>query len=185
MAKRKTKQTRRRTSPSSSPISPPLPFESEKSPKSSILNRTNDRSKTSTKKKITIDSLSPNVKVSSIADLKNLASSRLDDLKRNLIDRSHSEILKDLEASLSRLHKRIKIQTQASQKLMDDAEKDYTNVSKRITENQEAMKASYAEFMADAQATSSRMLKTSIPEVSKSLEKAVDALHSRYGVRSG
>lgn len=38
-----------------------------------------------------------------------MASSRFDDLKRNLIDRSHSEILKDLEASHSRLNKRLKV----------------------------------------------------------------------------
>ena len=46
--------------------------------------------------------------LSSIADLKSMASSGVDDLKRH-IDRSHSEILKDLEASQSRLHKRFKV----------------------------------------------------------------------------
>lgn len=46
--------------------------------------------------------------LSSISDLKDLASSRLDHLKRH-IDHSHSEILKDLDASQSRLHKRFKV----------------------------------------------------------------------------
>ncbi|KAI7994963.1 hypothetical protein LOK49_LG11G01942 [Camellia lanceoleosa] len=42
--------------------------------------------------------------LSTISDLKELASSRLDSIKRQL-DRSHSEILKDMDASQSRLHK--------------------------------------------------------------------------------
>ncbi|CAL5429349.1 unnamed protein product [Camellia sinensis] len=46
--------------------------------------------------------------LSTISDLKELASSRLDSIKRQL-DRSHSEILKDMEASQSRLHKRFKL----------------------------------------------------------------------------
>ena len=49
---------------------------------------------------------------SNISDLRNLASSGVDDLKRR-IDRSHSEILKDLEASNSRLHKRFKVSSLA------------------------------------------------------------------------
>ncbi|XP_071721846.1 uncharacterized protein [Rutidosis leptorrhynchoides] len=204
MAKKRANQTtsRSKTSPLSplpSPISS-LPFEDDKSPapKSTILNKTTSRSKTSNKKApiratAQLDSSplntssfhrSGNVNVSSVSDLKNLASSQLDDMKRNLIDRSHLEILKELESSVSRLHKRFKIQTQTSQQLMDEAEKDYAKLSERISESQEAMKASYAEFMTDAQASTSRLLKTSIPELSKSLEKAVDALQSRYGVRS-
>lgn len=46
--------------------------------------------------------------LTSITELKDLASSTLDDLKRHL-DRSNSEILKDFEASHSRLHKRFKV----------------------------------------------------------------------------
>jgi hypothetical protein len=46
--------------------------------------------------------------LSSVSDLKDLASSRLDDLKRH-IDRSHAEILKELDSSQSRLHKRFKV----------------------------------------------------------------------------
>ena len=44
----------------------------------------------------------------SIADLKDMASSRVDDLKRH-IDRSHAVIIKELDASYSRLHKRFKV----------------------------------------------------------------------------
>ncbi|XVE65400.1 hypothetical protein DITRI_Ditri07aG0177500 [Diplodiscus trichospermus] len=94
--------------------------------------------------------------LATISDLKEFASSRLDDIKRSLIDLSHSEILKDLEASHSRLHKRFKIQTQACQQVMDEAEKEYKKISEKIDGSHEAMKATYAEFMADVQATGSR-----------------------------
>lgn len=51
----------------------------------------------------------PSVKsLSTISDLKELASSRLDSIKRQL-DHSQSEIVKDIEASQSRLHKRLKV----------------------------------------------------------------------------
>jgi len=121
--------------------------------------------------------------LSTIADLKEMASSRLDSIKSQL-DRSHSEIIKDLEASHSRLHKRFKIQTQACQQVADEAEKEYKKISERMTETREAMKASYLEFMAEAQASASRVCKTSIPELSHSFEKALDVLRNRYGISS-
>ncbi|KAL7182342.1 hypothetical protein ACSBR1_041111 [Camellia fascicularis] len=121
--------------------------------------------------------------LSTISDLKELASSRLDSIKRQL-DRSHSEILKDMEASQSRLHKRFKIQTQACQQVTDEAEKEYKKMSERISESREAMKASYLGFLAEAQASASRACKTSIPELSQSFEKALDVLRSRYGISS-
>ncbi|KAK8657939.1 hypothetical protein V6N13_036156 [Hibiscus sabdariffa] len=70
-------------------------------------------------------------------EFRNSQSSRLEDIKRNLIDRSQSEILK--------------IQTQACQQVVEEADK-------KIDGSHEAMKVSYAEFMADAQATASREL---------------------------
>ncbi|KAB1216286.1 hypothetical protein CJ030_MR4G026704 [Morella rubra] len=121
--------------------------------------------------------------LSSISDLKDLASSRLDHLKRH-IDHSHSEILKDLDASQSRLHKRFKLQTQGCQQVIDEAEKEYKKMLERISESREAMKASYAEFIADAQVSASRACKTSITELSQSCEKAIDGLRSRFGIPS-
>ncbi|KAG8497198.1 hypothetical protein CXB51_008569 [Gossypium anomalum] len=41
--------------------------------------------------------------LTTISNLKEFVSSRLEDIKRNLINRSHSKILKDLDASHSRL----------------------------------------------------------------------------------
>ncbi|KAK7407059.1 hypothetical protein VNO78_08699 [Psophocarpus tetragonolobus] len=120
---------------------------------------------------------------SSISDLRNFASSGVDDLKRR-IDRSHSEILKDLEASHSRLHKRFKMQTQAYQQVIDEADKEYKKVSQRLTKSRDAMKASYEEFVAEAQTSASRACKTSMVELSQSFEKAIDSLRNRYGISS-
>ncbi|XP_073284951.1 uncharacterized protein [Primulina huaijiensis] len=94
--------------------------------------------------------------VSTISDLKKMATSNLNCIKRKL-EMSHSEILKDIEASQSRLRKRYKQrQTQACQQVMDEAEKEYEKISERIKDGQEAMMASYAEFIAEAQTTASR-----------------------------
>ncbi|WOG90013.1 hypothetical protein DCAR_0209254 [Daucus carota subsp. sativus] len=118
--------------------------------------------------------------MNSIADLKALASSQLDAVKRQF-ERSHSDFLKDVEAFHSRLHKRLKIQTQGCQQAMDEAEKEYRKITEKISESQDAMKASYMEFIAEAQASASRVCKTSIPELAQSLEKSVESLRSRYG----
>ncbi|PIN24758.1 hypothetical protein CDL12_02503 [Handroanthus impetiginosus] len=126
---------------------------------------------------------SPLKNVNTISDLKDLASSNLDSIKRQL-ERSYSAILKDTEASQCRLQKRFKIQTQACQQVMDEAEKEYKKMSDRINEGQEAMKASYAEFIAEAQATASRLCKTSIPELAKASEKGINSLRNRFGISS-
>uniref|UniRef100_A0A7N0UWP4 Uncharacterized protein n=1 Tax=Kalanchoe fedtschenkoi TaxID=63787 RepID=A0A7N0UWP4_KALFE len=67
---------------------------------------------------------------------------------------------------------------------MDETEKDYKNMSERITETQDAMKASYAEFKAEALASAYCVCKTSIPELSQPLKKVTDGLQSRYGITS-
>ncbi|XP_052170947.1 uncharacterized protein LOC127787117 isoform X1 [Diospyros lotus] len=141
--------------------------------------------------------------LSSISDLKAMASSRLESVKRYL-ERSHSEILKDIDSSQSRLHKRVKaslslsllvqsrtlkqnfshIQMQACQQIMDESDKEYKKTAERISQTMEAIKAAYLEIMAEAQAKGSRACKTSIPELSRSFEKALDILKSRYGIQS-
>ncbi|GLT91304.1 hypothetical protein SLE2022_091980 [Rubroshorea leprosula] len=165
-----------------------VPEEDEAPPKSTVLNKKKRTATTGYSASAVLFDLqtsppnSQNQKtLSSTSELRDFVSSRLEDVKRNLIDRSHSEILKDLEASHSRLHKRYKIQTQACQQVMDEAEKEYKKMSERIANSREAMKASYEEFVADAQATASRACKTSISELSKSFEKAIDDLRSRFG----
>ncbi|XP_012075078.1 uncharacterized protein LOC105636423 isoform X2 [Jatropha curcas] len=114
--------------------------------------------------------------IASISDLKDMSSSRLHHVKSNLIDHSHSEILKDLEAFHSRLHKRFKV--------MDEAENDFKEMSEQINESCEAMKESYEELLADARATSSRLCKTTIPELARSCDKAIGNLQSRFGIPS-
>ncbi|XP_022159662.1 uncharacterized protein LOC111026007 [Momordica charantia] len=121
--------------------------------------------------------------LSTISDLKDFASSLLVDLKRH-IDHSHSQIVKDLDSSNSRLQKRFKIQSQTCQQMMDEAEKEYKKMSRRICESQEAMKASYEEFLAHEQESASRACKTSVTELSQSFERSMDALRSRFGIPS-
>ncbi|XVF52248.1 hypothetical protein PTKIN_Ptkin05aG0003800 [Pterospermum kingtungense] len=174
------------------PMASPVSEENDSPPKSSIFNKrkrniniANASHSNSASALFNLQSSPPNHKnLATISDLKEFASSRLEDIKRSLIDRSHSEILKDLEASHSRLHKRFKIQTQACQQVMDEAEKEYKKISGKIDGSHEEMKATYAEFMADAQATASRVCKTSIAELSKSLEKGIDNLRNQFGIPS-
>ncbi|KAL4347438.1 hypothetical protein GQ457_17G019650 [Hibiscus cannabinus] len=155
---------RRSTRRSPLPMSSPAPEENQSPPKSTIFNKrkrnigANASHSNPASAYFNLHSSLPNntKTLTTISDLKEFASSRLEDMKRNLIDRSHSEILKDLNASHSRLHKRFKIQTQACQQVMDEAEKEYKKITEKIDSSHEAMKASYAEFMADAQATASR-----------------------------
>ncbi|XP_039012599.1 uncharacterized protein LOC120141901 [Hibiscus syriacus] len=139
----------------------PAPEKNQSPPKPIIFNKrkrniTNASHSKSASAFLNLQSSLPNNKtLTSISDLKEFASSQLEDMKRNLIDRSHSEILMDFDASQSRLHKRFKIQTQACQQVMEEAEKEYKKISEKIDSSHEAMKASYAEFMADTQATAS------------------------------
>ncbi|OMO87870.1 hypothetical protein CCACVL1_08711 [Corchorus capsularis] len=167
----------------------PATEEIDSPPKSVIFNKRKTNASNSKSASARFDfnlqSSPPNHKtLATISDLKEFSSSRLEDIKRSLIDRSHSEILKDLEASQSRLHKRFKMETQACQQVMVEAEKEYKKMSGRIDDCQEAMKATYAEFIADAQATASRVCKTSIPELSKSFEKRLDNIRSQFGLPS-
>uniref|UniRef100_A0A803MCZ4 Uncharacterized protein n=1 Tax=Chenopodium quinoa TaxID=63459 RepID=A0A803MCZ4_CHEQI len=119
--------------------------------------------------------------LSSISELKEMVSSQLDSIKRQA-DRSHSDIIKEVESTNSRLHKRLKIQAQACQQLMDETDKEFKKMSERIAESCDAMKSSYAEFMGDAQTTATRVCKTTIPEKADFYEKAINSLRNRHGI---
>ncbi|KAG8634055.1 hypothetical protein MANES_17G008100v8 [Manihot esculenta] len=153
---------------------------SSTTPKSIILENRNSKKKPTT---TSVLRSKPQNSLASISDLKDLASSRFQHLKSDLIDHSHSEIIKDLEAFQSRLHKRFKMQSQICQQVMDEADKDFKKMSKDINESCEAMKESYEELIADAQATAT-LCKTSIPELLKSHEKAIGIIRSRFGIPS-
>ncbi|KVH95567.1 uncharacterized protein LOC112528578 [Cynara cardunculus var. scolymus] len=120
---------------------------------------------------------------STLADLKEMTSSNVDSIKRHL-DFSHSAILKDVEASHSRLHKRYKIQNQTCQQTMNEAEKEFKKMNDRIKETHDAMQASYMELIAESQASTNRVCKTTIPELLQSVDRAIDALRNRYGIAS-
>lgn len=118
--RRKMKKRAKVNGKSSSSASPESPNRSPKSNKIASASAPKQKSNYKYKKPMASALLSPsppprapmnfgNKTLSNISDLKEMAFSRLDDQKRNLIERSHSEILKDLEASHSRLHKRFKV----------------------------------------------------------------------------
>uniref|UniRef100_A0A803L6A3 Uncharacterized protein n=2 Tax=Chenopodium quinoa TaxID=63459 RepID=A0A803L6A3_CHEQI len=119
--------------------------------------------------------------LSSISELKEMVSSQLDSIKRQA-DRSHSDIIKEVESTNSRLHKRLKIQAQACQQLMDETDKEFKKMSERITESCDVMKTSYNEFIGDAQTTATRVCKTTIPEKADFYEKAINSLRNRLGI---
>ncbi|XP_030535431.2 uncharacterized protein LOC115744408 [Rhodamnia argentea] len=119
--------------------------------------------------------------LTSIGDLKDFASSQLDDLKRRL-NRSHSGISKEVEASHSHLHKRSKMHAQAIQQVTDEVDKEYKKICGQMYESRKAMKVTFAEVMEDAQTSTSHVCKTSIPELSQSFDKAIDVLRNHLGV---
>ncbi|PPS08099.1 hypothetical protein GOBAR_AA12545 [Gossypium barbadense] len=86
-----------------------------------------------------------------IFNLKEFASSRLEDIKRNLINRSHSEILKDLDASYSHLQSASRSRHKHANKRLRKLKRNTRGYWKRLMK---AMK--YEKFMVDAQATASR-----------------------------
>ncbi|EAZ05811.1 hypothetical protein OsI_28048 [Oryza sativa Indica Group] len=124
---------------------------------------------------------SASVSVSTVADLRILAASHLDSLKRRL-DALHGDSARDLEASHSRISKRFKMQTQSCLQLADEAEKEHRKMADKISEHAEAVKASYKKFVAEVQASTSRVCKVTIPEMAKSADRAIDGLRSRYNI---
>ncbi|GAA0149980.1 hypothetical protein LIER_09018 [Lithospermum erythrorhizon] len=185
------KSTRKKSTPNllTTPPEPPPPPPSFEFDFSKFISTPNESKKSNKEKEKTNvakrDKSSPGdetgKKMSNISELKDMASSKMEFVKRHL-DRSHTEILKEFEASESRLHKRLKLQTQGCQQLMDEAEKEYKKMSDRIGEGREAMKDSYSEFITELQASSSRVFKASLPELSQSFGKAIDSLKSHYGI---
>ncbi|KAI3505585.1 hypothetical protein L1887_27718 [Cichorium endivia] len=117
----------------------------------------------------------------SIADLKKMTLSRIDSIKRQ-IDCSYSDVLKDMEVSHSRLQKRYKAENQACEQTMQEVEKDFKKMIDHMSHTHDAMEASYTNLIAEAQARATRLCKTRIPELSQSVDKAIDALRSHYGV---
>ncbi|XP_062195183.1 uncharacterized protein LOC133898483 [Phragmites australis] len=121
------------------------------------------------------------VSMSSIGDLRSLAASHLDSLKRRF-DALHGDSVRELEASHSRISKRFKMQTQGCLQLAEEADKEHKKMADKISERAEAVKTSYKKFMAEVQASTSRVCKVTVPEMAKSAERAIDGLRSRYNI---
>ncbi|CAL5010534.1 unnamed protein product [Urochloa decumbens] len=119
--------------------------------------------------------------LSTIGDLRSLAASHLDSLKRRL-EALHGDSVRDLEAAHSRLSKRVKMQTHGCLQLAEEADKEHKRVSDKITERTEVVKNSYKKFVAEVQASTSRVCKVAVPEMAKSVERAIDGLRSRYNI---
>lgn len=108
----------------------------------------------------------------SIADLKDIVSSRLKAVKEET-ERSHSAFVKDVDAFDVDLRKGLEIQRQRCEIAKDEAGKE----CKKFNE----IRASYVKLIEEAQASSSRVFDTSIPNLVKSLDNSVESLRSRYG----
>lgn len=121
------------------------------------------------------------VSMSTVADLRGLAASSLDSLKRRL-DALHGDSVRDLEASHTRISKRIKMQTQSCVQLAEEAEKEQKKMVEKISERADEMKASYKVFVAEVQSSTSRVCKVTFPEMAKSVERAIDGLRTRYNI---
>ncbi|CAN6180045.1 unnamed protein product [Urochloa humidicola] len=119
--------------------------------------------------------------VSSVGDLRSAVASQMEDLKRRL-DALHSRAHADLDASFSRVSKRVKTQNQACQQLTDEVDKEYKKMSDNIKERSEIVKAKYKQIIAEAQSSTTRVCKVTIPEMTKSVEKAIDGMRNRYNI---
>ncbi|XP_048527894.1 uncharacterized protein LOC125507321, partial [Triticum urartu] len=116
--------------------------------------------------------------VSTVGNLRSLATSSLNSLKRSL-DALHGHSARDLEASHFRISKRIKMQMQSSLEL---AEKEHRKMFEKITERAEEMKVNYKKLMTEVQLSSSRVCKVTLPEMAKSVARVIDGLRSRYNI---
>ncbi|CAN6171852.1 unnamed protein product, partial [Urochloa humidicola] len=73
-------------------------------------------------------------------------------------------------------------QNQACQQLTDEVDKEYKKMSDNIKERSEIVKAKYKQIIAEAQSSTTRVCKVTIPEMTKSVEKAIDGLRNRYNI---
>ncbi|KAI4986411.1 hypothetical protein ZWY2020_019041 [Hordeum vulgare] len=94
--------------------------------------------------------------ISTVGDLRGLAASSLDSLKRRL-DALHADNAPDLEASHSRISKCIKMHTQSCLKMAEEAEKEHKKMVDKVSLQADEMKASYKKLVTEVQSSSSRV----------------------------
>ncbi|KAI4997681.1 hypothetical protein ZWY2020_053023 [Hordeum vulgare] len=100
--------------------------------------------------------------ISTVGDLRGLAASSLDSLKRRL-DALHADNARDLEASHSRISKRIKMHTHSCLKMAEEAEKEHKKMVDKVSLQADEMKLSYKKL---------------VTEVEDELKHSSPALHS-------
>uniref|UniRef100_A0ACD5ZQM1 Uncharacterized protein n=1 Tax=Avena sativa TaxID=4498 RepID=A0ACD5ZQM1_AVESA len=74
------------------------------------------------------------------------------------------------------------MQTQSCLQLAEEAEKEHKKTAEKIFGRAEEMKASYKKFVAEVQSSTSRVCKVTIPEMAKSVDRAIDGLRTRYNI---
>ncbi|XP_044983544.1 uncharacterized protein LOC123450269 [Hordeum vulgare subsp. vulgare] len=119
--------------------------------------------------------------ISTDGDLRGLAASSLDSLKRRL-DALHADNARDLEASHSRISKRIKMHTHSCLKMAEEAEKEHKKMVDKVSLQADEMKLSYKKLVTEVQSSLSRVCKVTLPEMGKSMARALDGLRSRYNI---
>nr|XP_043630969.1 uncharacterized protein LOC122602338 [Erigeron canadensis] len=171
------------TPPSPSPIPIQSPNESPKIYKFSFAAPPNSGKKHAADLPTTKSPASMSKSLIRIPDLRNIASSHIDSLKRQ-IDCSYSDLLAEFDVPYSRLQKRYKAQNQACKESMAEAEKDFKKVIDHMSKTHGTLEVSYKELIGGAQARATHLSNTSIPELKQSVEKAIDTLRSHYGAVS-
>uniref|UniRef100_A0A0A9DCS7 Uncharacterized protein n=1 Tax=Arundo donax TaxID=35708 RepID=A0A0A9DCS7_ARUDO len=73
----------------------------------------------------------------------------------------------------------VQVQTQGCLQLADQADKEHKKMADKIAERAKTVKTSYKKFVAEVQASTSRVCKVTVPEMAKLAERAIDGLRSR------
>uniref|UniRef100_A0A8I6ZDY9 Uncharacterized protein n=1 Tax=Hordeum vulgare subsp. vulgare TaxID=112509 RepID=A0A8I6ZDY9_HORVV len=72
--------------------------------------------------------------------------------------------------------------TQSCLKMVEEAKKEHKNMVDKVSLQADEMKASYKKLVTEVQSSSSRVCKVTLPEMAKSVARALDGLRSRYNI---
>ncbi|KAF7111961.1 hypothetical protein CFC21_111912 [Triticum aestivum] len=74
------------------------------------------------------------------------------------------------------------MQTQSCVQMAEEAEKEHKKMFDKYSQQADDIKASYKKLLTDVQSSSSRVCKVTLPEMAKSVTRAIDGLRSRYNI---
>ncbi|XP_048548767.1 uncharacterized protein LOC125528330 [Triticum urartu] len=74
------------------------------------------------------------------------------------------------------------MQTQSCVQMAEEVDKEHKKMLDKYSQQAEEMKASYKKLMTDVQSSSARVCKVTLPEMGKSVARAIDGLRSRYNI---